>query len=136
MGNTNGIVYSMKSDEVKQILNHLDTKIEELKKELATKNDLKQINKNVADLKVTIKTIQKRLEEVRVDTSKLIIDTKLMKMKIANFETTLEIIQIDVSKMKEDLDGMIDNVKEILQEMITQKEFERLEKRVENLEQN
>ena len=77
--------------------------------------------------------LQKRTEEIRVDTNSINIDVKMLRMKMSSLETNIGVIKIDIEKLKENVEDLILQNAEIVSKMVTQEEHQDLEQRVKLL---
>lgn len=76
----------------------------------------------------------KRIEEATVDIHEMKRDLKVVSLKLYSVESNTKIMKVDMEKMRGDIDDLIGMNKEILEKMVTQKEFDGLSRRVAVLE--
>lgn len=83
-----------------------------------------------------IDSLEKRLEEVRVDTNTIKHEAFKTSLTLTNLERKTDIIKIDVEDAKREISDINENVKHLLHNSVTHKEYEALEERVTTLEQS
>ncbi|MBI4084587.1 MAG: hypothetical protein HY431_01645 [Candidatus Levybacteria bacterium] len=91
---------------------------------------------NEKDKKLTdvLNRLTRRIEEATVDIHEMKRDLKFVNLRLHTVEKNTEITKIDVEKIRQNVDDLIETSSEILSKMVTQKEFDNLSRRVSSLE--